>query len=207
MNNKKLIRLVKSFILLPIATVSLPLGSITKDNYDVAQVPQVVLSQKQNIEADGFVAFNQVMSRRADKGLKSKADAIDAYFRARKMPLKGMGMVMAEAADKYGLDYRLIPAISVIESTGGKNACQRVEHNFFGWGSCKISFNSDEEAIETVARNLGGKNPNTKYHYSGKDTREILQKYNPPSVVPDYADKVMSVMDAIGESDAIIVNA
>lgn len=206
MNKKNLIQLVKSFVLLPIATVSLSFGSITKDNYDIAQVPQAVLSQKQNIEADGFIAFNQVMSQRP-KDSKSKADAIDAYFRLRNMPLKGMGMKMVEEAKKNGLDWRLLPAIATIESTGGIYACQRVDHNFFGWGSCKIGFNSDEEAIEIIAHNLGGNNYNTDQYYADKTTKEILQRYNPPSVVPNYADKVMSVMDAIGENETVIVNA
>ena len=31
--------------------------------------------------------------------------------------------------------------------------------------------------------------------------KEILQKYNPPSIVPKYADKVMSVMKDIGDEE------
>ena len=69
----------------------------------------------------------------------------------------------------------------------------------------RVTAKDDEEAIEIVAMNLGGNNPNTDHHYAGKTTKEILQKYNPPSVVPNYAQKVMRVMNAIGEADKTIV--
>jgi hypothetical protein len=41
-------------------------------------------------------------------------------------------------------------------------------------------------------------------HYSGKTTKEILEKYNPPSVVPDYASQVMKIMDTIGDKDMVV---
>ena len=195
---------MESFVLLPIMTVSMPIGNVTKDNYVTpTQVPPTVLSQKLNIEANGLFAFNQVMDQKA-KDLKSKADAIDTFFKEHNMPLEGTGMKMVVEADKNGLDWRLLPAISIIESTGGRHACKKATHSFFGWGSCKINFESDEQAIEVVAMNLGGNNPDTDHHYAGKTTKEILQKYNPPSIVPKYAEKVMKVMDEIGKNPEII---
>ena len=117
------------------------------------------------------------------------------------MPLLGMGMKMATEADANNLDWRLLPAIAVRESTGGKNACSKAKHNFFGWGSCKVSFSSDENAIETVAKNLGGNNPSTAKHYDNKTVKEILNAYNPPSIVPRYSNQVMSIMNTIGSAD------
>ena len=117
------------------------------------------------------------------------------------MPLLGMGMKMVEEAEKNNLDWRLLPAIAVRESTGGKFECKKVSNNPFGWGSCKIGFDSNEEAIETVARNLGGNNPNTEKHYDNKTTKQILRAYNPPSIVLRYAEQVISIMNAIGPED------
>lgn len=201
MHNKKLIRFMESFVLLPVMTMSIPFGNVAKDNYvtPTAQVPSTVLSEKLNIEANGLLAFNQVADQKA-KDLKSKADAIDAFYKEHAMPLEGIGMKMVQEAEKNGLDWRLLPAISVIESSGGKHACKKATHSFMGWGSCKINFESDDQAVEVIAMNLGGKNPNTDQHYAGKTTREILEKYNPPSIVPHYADKVMKVMEEIGKN-------
>src|SRR3989344_3217997 len=129
---------------------------------------------------------------------EERAEAIDRYFKARNMPLEGMGMKMVIEAKKNDIDWRLLPAIAIRESTGGKFACKTAGYNSFGWGSCKIGFDSNEEAIETVARNLGGNEPKTEHHYAGKNTKQILQKYNPPSVVLKYAEQVMSIMENIG---------
>jgi hypothetical protein len=125
---------------------------------------------------------------------KQKAEAIDTFFKERSMPLEGTGMTFVLVAEKYGLDYRLLPAIGVRESSGGKAACG---YNPFGWGSCKMhNFHSYEEAIESLGKNLGGANPNTARYYAGKDTKEKLYYYN-GTVLPSYPDEVIAIMNMI----------
>ena len=123
-----------------------------------------------------------------------KANAIDSYFKSRSMPLEGTGMTFVLVAEKYGLDWRLLPAIAVRESSGGKAACG---HNPFGWGSCKLhNFSSYEQAIEALGKNLGGANPKTATYYAGKSTSEKLHNYN-GTVVPTYGDEVAQIMKMI----------
>ena len=193
---------MESFILLPVLTISsqMPAGSITQAVDNIINTPPIVSSQKLNIENSDLLVVNDATSQKLEDE-KIKADAIDSYFKAHDMPLEGMGMKMVLEAEKNDIDWRLLPAIAVRESTGGKFDCKKVENNAFGWGSCKIGFKSTEEAIETVARNLGGNNPKTEMHYDNKTTKQILRAYNPPSVVPKYAQQVMSIMDAIGKAD------
>lgn len=126
--------------------------------------------------------------------IQMQAAAIDGYFAKRKMPLAGYGLELAKAADENGLDWRLLPAIAVRESSGGLQACGA---NVFGWASCKRTFKTIEEGIQTVARHLGGNVTSTAAYYRGKSTRQILEVYNPPSIVPDYARQVETIMDAI----------
>lgn len=126
-----------------------------------------------------------------------RADKIDAYFARYDLPLAGHGEGFIKSADRYGIDWRLLAAISFIESTGGKFACKNASYSAFGWGSCKINFNSYEHAIDVVSKNLGGHNPATEEHYKDKTTKEILEAYNPPEIVPDYAKKVMKEMKKI----------
>lgn len=128
---------------------------------------------------------------------KEQAKAIDTFFKERSMPLHGTGMTFVLTAEKYGLDWRLLPAIGVRESSGGKQACG---YNAFGWGSCKLGYNytSYEEAIEAVGRNLGGANKNTARYYAGKSTEEKLYHYN-GSVEPPYTGEVLAIMDMISE--------
>ncbi len=128
---------------------------------------------------------------------KQKADAIDTYFRERSMPLLGTGMTFVLVAEKYGLDWRLLPAIGIRESSGGKAACG---NNPFGWGSCKLhNFVSYEQAIEALGKNLGGANPKTARYYAGKSTMDKLYYYN-GTVVPTYPSEVLAIMKKI-ESD------
>ncbi len=202
MNKNNLIRFAQSLILLPfVAGTPVPMGSILTNT--TRDTVQTVFIQKQNIEAHDLIAFNQELDQKA-KDLKAKADAIDIYFRDHGMPLAGQGEKMVIEAEKNDLDWRLIPAIAVRESTGGRNDCIKVENNPFGWGSCKIGFDTVEEAIETVAKNLGGNNPNTERHYADKTTKQILRAYNPPSIVLRYAEQVMKIMSDIGPEDIII---
>lgn len=126
-----------------------------------------------------------------------RAAKIDRYYARHNLPLAGHGLGFVLAADKHDIDWRLVAAIGMIESTGGKFACKSVKYSAFGWGSCKISFSSYEESIDVISKNLGGDNPATAKHYAGKSLRGILESYNPPSVVPNYADKVMKQMDII----------
>jgi len=121
------------------------------------------------------------------------AKKIDAYFAKRNMPLEGYGAKLVKAGEDNNLDWRLLPAIAIKESTGGKFACY---NNPFGWGSCKIKFKSFDAAIDTVAMNLGGNNPRTAQYYKDATTIEILHHYN-NSVVPTYTGEILEFMDLI----------
>lgn len=198
MINNKLIRFVQSFVLLPIISVTGSLGiALPQAGSSLVSTSQFVLGKEDSVSS----IFSNVkkVEDQAAIVLKARAEAIDTYFRARNMPLAGKGEKMVVEAEKNGLDWRLVAAIAVRESTGGKHACKRVENNPFGWGSCRIGFESNDHAIEVIAMNLAGKNPKTAYHYEDKDVVGILQAYNPPSIVPKYAEQVISIMDTIGE--------
>jgi hypothetical protein len=202
--NKRLIQFLGSLILLPIATASMSFGEFPEYDTDIVS-SQIVSLQQENIEKLGSIlpfGFSVDEEAMLESQIReAKAVAIDAYFSEYKMPLAGTGMKMVEEAEKNDIDWRLLPAIAVIESTGGKFACKGTTHSFFGWGSCKIPFKSKDHAIEVVAWNLGGNNPNTARYYADKTTKQILQKYNPPRIVPLYAQKVMRVMENIGEKE------
>ncbi len=172
---------------------SVPLGPIAQGALNVVSSPQLVFSQKLEKDPEAEIRV-------------AKAEAIDAYFKSKDMPLAGYGMTMVLEAEKNELDWRLVPAIAVRESTGGKHECKKVPNNPFGWGSCRIGFTSNEHAIETIAKNLGGNNPKTAHYYDEKTVKQILHAYNPPSIVPKYAEQVMKIMSTIGPEDITAVN-
>ena len=204
---------MESFVLMPLATMSLPFGGLPTAALDLAKTaditPQAVLSQKLNNEADVSDASNQAFDIDA-LTRQAKAEAIDSYFKSKNMPLAGHGMGMVLAAEKYDLDWRLLAAVSVRETTGGREACPKTfertgdmgyRYNVFGWGSCKIKFKSYEHGFEVLAKNLSGNNPNTAYHYANKDTIAILEAYNPRTIVKHYPEQVMAIMENIGDKE------
>lgn len=186
MSSTKTNSILRSFIVVPMIASSLSLSAFT------AGVDQFVTSK-----ADDQVVLS-VEAQALQVEREENAAKIDAYFTKGKMPLAGYGMKMVLEAEKHDLDWRLIPAIAVRESTGGKYACKSVTFSAFGWGSCKINFKSYDHAIESLAEHLGGNNPRTARYYGNKTIKQILETYNPPSVVPTYAKEVMALMDKIG---------
>src|SRR5205823_995191 len=70
---------------------------------------------------------------RRDPRLKS----LRSFFDKANCPAWKYSAVFLEAADTYDLDWRLLPSISYVESTGGKSA---PHNNLFGWDSGKAQF-------------------------------------------------------------------
>jgi hypothetical protein len=180
----------KSFIVVPMIATSLSVNTMTTSmSALVAQIPGVATKEVASIKTPE----QQLREEHAAK--------IDAYYTKYDMPLAGYGMKMVLEAEKHDIDWRMIPAISIRESTGGIHACKSVKYSAFGFGSCKINFKSYDDAIEILATNLGGDNPNTTSYYDGKTNRQILRTYNPPSVIPKYADEVLAIMNKIENTE------
>ena len=109
-----------------------------------------------------------------------RALIVDDFLESRRSPLNGLGDEFVKAADRYGLDFRLLPAIAIQESGGGK-VMPNNSYNPFGYGiygGKVMRFVSFEEAIGKVAQGL-----KRDYIDQGlKTPDEIMPKYAPPSL-------------------------
>jgi hypothetical protein len=112
---------------------------------------------------------------------------LKSYFAKRDCPLKDSAKDFLVAADQNALDWRLLPSISMIESSGGKDY---KNNNVLGWDSCKERFTSVRAGIHYVAAQLG-----KSRRYKGKDLNRKLQIYNP---LPEYSQRVKAVMRSMG---------
>jgi hypothetical protein len=110
-----------------------------------------------------------------------------AFFDHADSPLAVLAEDFLAVADRYGLDWRLLPSISLVETGCGRTA---VGHNIFGWDSGRKKFASFREAIHTVASRLG-----QSRLYRGKNLTQLLAMYNPK---PRYGVLVKSVMRKLG---------
>lgn len=128
--------------------------------------------------------------------IDDRAIKIDAYFAKNNLPLTGYGKSFVDTADKYNLDWRLLPAIAMRESTGGKFACPNGNKaNVFGWASCRVRFSSYDEAIDKVGAHLAGEVKSTSSYYKGRTTTQKLKRYN--SVIPSYTKDIFAIMNKI----------
>lgn len=188
MNKDSILRSLQSFVVIPILATNIMAFPASAIVIPTARVSMT----EQNGPLTGKITDNKQEIQ------ISTAKNIDTYFANHDMPLEGTGMKMVIEAEKNDIDPYLIAAIAVRESTGGKHQCKSQASlgkvNPFGWGGCKLGFTSYDVAIETVARNLGGNNPKTAHHYGDKSTIEILEAYNPRTVVARYPEQVMDIM-------------
>jgi hypothetical protein len=108
------------------------------------------------------------------------------FFVQAECPAAEYAVEFLMVADQYALDWRLLPSLSFIESTGGKASPY---NNLFGWDSGRAHFASPSAAIRTVGSFLANSTL-----YRSKSLDEILATYNPDR---DYPQKVKSVMRRI----------
>jgi len=91
------------------------------------------------------------------------------------------------AADTYGLDYRILPALSVRESTCGQ---YEQLNNRWGWDSGQSGFGSIASGIDYVARQLA-----EAPQYKGKTLDQVLWTYNPRAAYPGEVKKIMEKIE------------
>ena len=108
------------------------------------------------------------------------------FFTRAECPAAEYAVDFLIVADEFALDWRLLPSLSFVESTGGKAG---LNNNLFGWDSGRAHFPSPRAAIRSVGSHLAQDRV-----YRSKSLDEILARYNPSR---DYAQKVKSVMRRI----------
>lgn len=130
--NMKLQKLLLGLLIL--SAFSLPFNSL-KVSPVYAQTDQIV-----NIEA---------------KPIDKRAQILKDYLAKHNSPLENSAQDFIDAADHYGLDWKLVVSISGVESTFGKHIPGG--YNGWGWGvygDNAIYFKSWRDAIFTISQGL-----------------------------------------------------
>lgn len=102
------------------------------------------------------ISENISAPEKADKRIK----VLEAYLTKYNSPLKGEAKNFIGAADEYKIDWKLVPAITGVESTFGKftpGNAYYPSYNGWGWGvygTQALYFKSWKEGIYTVSEGL-----------------------------------------------------
>jgi hypothetical protein len=190
MNKNNITKFLQSFVAIPMLAVASPMVGVTP-----IPSPAVVQSSTSASEVS-------VITTQEDQIRQERAKKIDEFLESYDSPLVGYGMKFVTEAEKNDIDWRLLVAIAGRESTFARHACKKATNSFLGYGSCKMNFKSVDESIERVSAAVGGNHPPTAHYYGGKNTLQILRKYN--SVIPNYPHEVVRIMKMIDAKDAVI---
>jgi len=120
-----------------------------------------------------------------NKLVDERSDKLRAFFESYECPQPLHVDEYLHAADRHSLDYRLLPAISVRESTCGMHA-QR--NNYWGWASGKRAFPTVKAGIEYISGQLHA------YPYRDKSVTGKLHAYNPRA---EYVASIKRLMQEI----------
>lgn len=92
----------------------------------------------------------------AQRPVDARVRVLESYLNRYDSPLAPYAADFVEQADKYQLDWKLLPAISGLESGFGKQI-PPYSYNAWGWGiygNSVLRFNSWPEAISTISKGL-----------------------------------------------------
>lgn len=123
-----------------------------------------------------------------------RIEKIRQFLANYESPLEPFAKNIVEAADKYGLDYRLIPAIAMQES----NLCKIIPDNSFNcwgygiYGKKVLRFNNYPEAINQVTKTLA-----TKYKGKGLVTPDQIMTMWTPSSNGSWSFGVNQFMEVL----------
>jgi hypothetical protein len=130
---------------------------------------------------------------------ENRVQVLQQFFKKFDSPLANFSEDFIAAADFYNIDWRLLPAISGVESTFGKQMISGT-YNAYGWGGGIIRFESWSDGIWTISSAL-----KEKYIDKGADSiYKIGRIYCPPN--PLWASKVQGFMDKIEATTSLTPN-
>ncbi|MEO9255157.1 MAG: hypothetical protein ABI305_06435 [Tepidiformaceae bacterium] len=121
------------------------------------RVPMLTVENPQSIVAAAGLTDTIVVDQ------ETRANTVRGLLSGK--PLAAYSLQMVRAADANGVDWRLIPVISILESGGGTAACGG---NAWGFAACRVTFGSFEEGISRVAATLAAS------PYAGESPEMVL---------------------------------
>jgi hypothetical protein len=158
--------------------------------------------QAGNVSGNLFAAApprGQVLGDSVIGNADTRTHLLEHYLTAQGSPLANHAGTFITVADRYDLDWRLLPALAGTESGFGQYIPKN-SYNAWGWGiptgaQSGMGFSSWDTGIETVGRGL-----RSSYLAKGYTTLlEIESRYTPPSAAQSNHPWVTSIQQFMSE--------
>ncbi len=193
---RKIILLFSFFLITPVLlVVSLALLSFHNHNghKPFTFVLGVSITPSQGVAYAALPTTQNVMDASASL-TDRRVESLQSFFSLYHSPLLLSAQEIVDKADRYNIDYRLIPAIAMQESGLCKKTLSQAPYNCWGFGiyGKKItSFASYSEAIDTITRYFANKKMN------GVSTLEEIGKIYNPDNTNNWTENVILIMSKI----------
>ncbi len=118
-----------------------------------------------------------------------RAQILSDYLKSKNSPLSDSAQTFVSEADKYNLDWKLVAAISGLESGFGKEIPYN-SYNGWGWGvygDNVMYFSSWDDAIATISQGL-------RQNYLDKGATDIYSIGHIYAASPTWAQRVTAIM-------------
>lgn len=136
--------------------------------------------------APSAVLFNPSLKQSAEKRILK----LGHFLASVNSPLSSYAPDFVKTADKYKIDWQLVPAITGVESSFGLFIPPN-SYNAYGWNNGNYYFQNWRESIEVVSKTLR----ENYYDRGAKTVEQIAPIYAPPS--KNWAGKVRYFMNRI----------
>lgn len=147
-------------------------------------------SKKKVVFAEEKISQSSATTSSLKKVGDRKEEKLRKFLESHHSPLASYSSLLIKIADHYSLDWRLLSAISGVESSFGKQIPPN-SFNAYGWNNGRCYFRNWQDGIETVSKAL-----KENYIDKGAETLEQIGPiYAPPS--PFWAQRVAYFMKEI----------
>jgi hypothetical protein len=155
-----------------------------------------VLALMPSVAAAPIASANDIPGLQVEE-IDPRYQQLNIWFDKYKCPEPRYVQEYIEAADKNGIDYRLLPAISLQESTCGQHVphwCPKGTLSNNWWGFRAQCYKSVADGIDSVLNQMANTAP-----FAGNTVKKMLWYYN-GTVNPTYPGSVMIKMKEIEAS-------
>ncbi|MBL7159040.1 glucosaminidase domain-containing protein [Candidatus Microgenomates bacterium] len=142
----------------------------------------VLAEEKISATSAAIVLSEQVKDNRGER--------LEKYLQSHNSPLAPYSKFIINTADQYSLDWKLVPAISGLESSFGKRIPAN-SFNAYGWNSGRYYFEDWQDGIATVSKAL-------KENYLDKWGAKTVEQIGPIyAESPTWSQRVAYFMNEI----------
>lgn len=171
------------------------MAKLTKQIFFFTSIFLFLICSNQNAYAVEKASASSAMltSKKPLSKSDNREEVLQAYLKKNDSPLISSSKTFVKYADTFDLDYRLLVAISGVESTFGKQIPAN-SYNAWGWGiygDNRIYFKSWDDAIETISKGLREQYINK---WNAQDVYQIGRLY---AASPTWASRVEYFMNKI----------